>query len=805
MTEADVRARERLMQSLVAHLPGLLYRCRHDKNWTMQFLSDGCLKLTGYPPEALLGNHALSYAQIIHPDDREAVADQVQAGLTRGAPFQFEYRIITASGQEKWVWEHGVDAEGDGSELFGFVLDITDRKHAEDMERAARLNTEQALEKADRSRHALLSVLEDERATQAALRESETRYRELFDNMSDGVAVYEAVGQGEDFIFKDHNSAGERIVGMPREEVIDRSLREVFPGVEPMGLLDVFRRVWRTGEPEHYPFNEYRDERLRLWAENYVFKLPSGEVVAVYHDATERKKAELALRESEEKYRLLVDNQTDLVVKVDTQGRFQFVSPSYCRLFGLTEAELLGREYMPLVHPDDRASTAKAVETLHHPPHTAYLEQRAATKDGWCWLGWMDTAILDREGEVISIVGVGRDITERKRSEEALRESEQRYRAVVEDTPVLLCRFLPDGEINYANRAYCSYFAKSSEELTGTSFLEWIPESDHANVMSNIAALTPGSPTRSHEHRVILPNGEIRWQRWINRALFDTRGVISAYQAIGEDITERKRAEQEIQRLNAELEERVRQRTADLEAANKELEAFVYSVSHDLRAPLRAVNGFAQILVRRHRGSLDEEGQHYLDNVVEAGDHMGTLIDDLLEYSRTGREAVRPRPVDLGPIIEGLKSTFAHRIAETGARIRVLKPLATPLGDPTLIGQILNNLIDNALTYRRDEEAPDISIAAERWKDRVVLSVADNGIGIPPEFHGKIFQVFQRLHNQEEYPGTGIGLAIVVKATHLMNGEVTVESAPGEGSRFTVTLPAAQAEQRAQLGPETRL
>ncbi|MEW8505456.1 MAG: PAS domain S-box protein [Candidatus Thiodiazotropha sp.] len=630
------------------------------------------------------------------------------------------------------------------------------------------------------------------RRSLTALALSETRYRELVDNMSDGVAVYEAVDGGADFVFRDYNKSGERIGRNSREDVMGHRVTDAFPGIDKLGLLAVLRRVWETGNPEYFPISSYQDERLQLWVENYVYRLPGGEVVAIFNDVTDRKQAENALQASEAKYRLLVENQTDLVVKVDPEGRFEFVSPSYCRLFEKREDELLGNRFLPLVHPDDQETTREAMSQLLQPPYAVYHEQRAMTSSGWRWLGWMDTAILDKDNKVTSIIGVGRDITDRVEAMIALQESEERYRAVVEDTPVLICRFLPDSEITFVNKAYCDYFNKTQEELFGSKFTDLIPEQDREIVMSHIRALTPEAPTQSHEHLVLVESGETRWQRWTNRALFTPQGEVLSYQSIGQDITERKLAEIKVSRLNNELETRVIERTRELETANKELESFVYSVSHDLRAPLRAVTGFAHILVNRHSDSLNEDGRHYLENVLQAGSHMGDLIDDLLQYSRTGRGTLQMRPIELAPIIEGLQVTFSEPIENCGAKLIIEKPFAVPLGDATLIGQQLSNLLDNAITYCRPDVAPVISIASTRHDDRVFITVKDNGIGIAPEYHEKIFQVFQRLHSQDEYPGTGVGLAIVTKAAHMMSGEVKVESTLGEGSRFTIILPVAE-------------
>ncbi|MDP1653845.1 MAG: ATP-binding protein [Rhodocyclaceae bacterium] len=246
-----------------------------------------------------------------------------------------------------------------------------------------------------------------------------------------------------------------------------------------------------------------------------------------------------------------------------------------------------------------------------------------------------------------------------------------------------------------------------------------------------------------------------------------------------------------IETMNDELEERVAARTAALARSNAELEAFAYSVSHDLRAPLRAVSGFGEILSERYRAGLDAEGQRYLDNVKSAAEHMNHLIDDLLQYARVGRSAVKIETVALAPLLQDIAMLFQPRL-KNGGRIEITAPLATPMGDPRLIEQILANLLDNALKYQPAGQTPMVRVSAVLEGDSVAIRVADNGIGIAPEHREKIFAVFQRLHNEEEYPGTGIGLAIVQKAARLMNGTLAVESAPGRGSTFTLRLPAAR-------------
>ncbi len=258
-----------------------------------------------------------------------------------------------------------------------------------------------------------------------ALRDSEQRFREVFRHAASGMAIYEAVDGGKDFVFRDINRAGARLGGIHRRDHLNRRITEIYPAVRELGFLEVLQQVWRTGKSRRYPVSRYEDGRISIWVENYVFKLPSGELVAIFEDRTRQKVAEAELIRSEKKYRLLVENQTDLVVKVDLEGRFLFVSPSYCDLFGKTEKQLLGRSFMPLVHKDDRAATERAMRKLTQPPYTAYMEQRAMTVHGWRWLAWADKAVLDDSGNVTAIVGVGRDITDKKTLEKKLIQAQK--------------------------------------------------------------------------------------------------------------------------------------------------------------------------------------------------------------------------------------------------------------------------------------------------------------------------------------------------------------------------------------------
>ncbi len=366
------------------------------------------------------------------------------------------------------------------------------------------------------------------------------------------------------------------------------------------------------------------------------------------------------------------------------------------------------------------------------------------------------------------------------------------YRPMVESMGEAMITLDRRGAVLYWNQAAERVFGPRPTDVFGASLVDLVapPATREALQTELEGMLRHVDPARDGRMEPELVDG--RGRTFPAELVFHgndaAAGVITC---ILRDISERRRAEQEIRELNEELEERVRERTTDLEAANLDLESFSYSISHDLRAPLRAINGFATMLERREGDVLDDEGRHYLDRIEAASDHMGILIEELLDYSRLGRSMVRAEPVSLEPLVDGLRSTFGERMEAAGGTLEVVEPLATPVGDPMLLERILANLVDNALTYRHPGVAPRVTLSATRHDESVTVAVADNGIGIAPEYREKIFEVFARLHGEDAYPGTGIGLSIVRKAARLMGSDVTLESVEGAGTTFSLELPAA--------------
>ncbi len=257
------------------------------------------------------------------------------------------------------------------------------------------------------------------------------------------------------------------------------------------------------------------------------------------------------------------------------------------------------------------------------------------------------------------------------------------------------------------------------------------------------------------------------------------------FEKLNIELKERTRAEKEIEKLNKDLELRVEQRTEELQAINKELKSFAYSISHDLRAPLRSITGFSEIISRRHKDSLNEEGREYFGYILEASRNMGNLISDLLHFSRLARKPLSTSTIELKEVLNAVQQNLSQDIKDKKADIIITGKMPAINGDKSLMGQIFSNLIQNAIKYHRKGINPKIILSAKEDDKHIIIKVQDNGQGIPSEHFDKIFDIFQRLHS-EEYPGTGIGLAIVKKAVTALGGEISLESKVNEGTTFFV-------------------
>ncbi len=402
----------------------------------------------------------------------------------------------------------------------------------------------------------------------------------------------------------------------------------------------------------------------------------------------------------------------------------------------------------------------------------------------------VETVRTDAHGQAEWVVGTNLDITERKRAEDSLRVSKERLRTVMDLVPHFIFAKDADGRFLFVNRALAQAVGLTHEEMIGRTDAELLPDA------------TQAAHFRQDDMEVI-ENGrakfiaeERRTDRAGNTQILQTHKVPlpipgsekPAVLGVSVDITERIHAEEEVHRLNAELEQRVRERTAQLESTNKELEAFSYSVSHDLRAPLRAVNGYVRMLEKKHSDQLDAEGLRLLGVVTSEAQRMGCLIDDLLAFSRMGRQRVESADIDMTAMVRAEFERLTKDAPAPAPRLD-LKPLPPAQGDSAMLRQVFANLLGNAVKFSRKQAAPAIEVGATGDNGTTTYYVKDNGVGFDEKYRDKLFGVFQRLHNDTEYEGTGIGLALVQRIVHRHGGTVRAEGKVGEGAAFYFTIP----------------
>jgi signal transduction histidine kinase len=325
--------------------------------------------------------------------------------------------------------------------------------------------------------------------------------------------------------------------------------------------------------------------------------------------------------------------------------------------------------------------------------------------------------------------------------------------------------------------------------MAGTDAFADIHPADRARVQAAFRHTVQTGIGHRIRYRFVSGDGSVRHIESQGGVIQGLEGRVERVVTVSRDVTERNQMEDEIRQLNTELEARVRQRTAELATANKELETFTYSVSHDLKAPLRGIDGYSRLLLEDYETALDPAAVDLLNKVRTGVAQMSQLIEDLLDYSRMERRSLHGRSLDLPGLVAQVLDTLQSDIEAHGMIVTSSLPQASVQADREGLSIVLRNLFDNALKFTRDSDPPTLSISGVAGDKSFTLIVRDNGIGFDMQFHNRIFEIFQRLQRTEDYPGTGVGLAIVYKAVQRMGGRVWAESAPGQGATFFVELP----------------
>ncbi|MDN5329771.1 MAG: hypothetical protein PWP35_1558 [Bacteroidales bacterium] len=562
--------------------------------------------------------------------------------------------------------------------------------------------------------------------------------------------------------------------------------------------------------------NTYRKDTLQTIAASVLVAYPLATILIgrILGSLKELTYTNTLLKEREEKYRILVENQTDLVVKVDKMGRFLYVSPSYCKMFGKSEEELLGQTFLPLVHEEDRVATLEAMKSLYYPPYECYMEQRAFTVNGWKWIGWADKAVLDEFGMVTEIIGVGREITTEVETRKALEESENKFRTVAETANVSI--FIYKGEYFVWASPYSKVVTGySPEELLKLRFFDIVHPEHRELVRERGLKRQQGEiiPKR-YEFKIITKQGEIRWVSFSGSIVnfmggpaglgtaFDITSLKESLMQLEEARSQLLTQNEELTTLNEELAEsveKIKKLNEELQEALQKAEtsdklksAFLANMSHELRTPLNGIIGFADLLLNNEY--TESEKVRFIKLILINADQLLEIITDIIDLSKieAGILSINETYFTVSELLRELLDNFYPKATEKGLELKLQNcPKDAPaqiFGDRNRIRQILTNLLSNAIKYTYKGS---VTFGCSSGIQGFTFYVSDTGLGIPENEKELIFERFYQIekYQTQSRSGTGLGLSIVKTIVEQMGGKIWLESELGKGSTFFVLIP----------------
>ena len=624
-----------------------------------------------------------------------------------------------------------------------------------------------------------------EASGEAALRQAEKDFSRLLDGMLEGCMLI-----GFDWTYLYVNESAARHGHQKRELLIGRTILEMYPGVETSAVFAAYRRCMEDRRLERFESPFTFADGATNWYQFSVEPVPEG-IFVLSQDITERRRAQDELSESERRYHTLfsaIDEGFCIIEVIFDEKekpidyRFLEINPSFEKQTGLIDAQGKRMRELAPKHEEHWFEIYGKVAVTGQPVR---FENRAEQLHRW----FNVYAFRVGQPENRQVALLFNDVTERKQAEQELREASLYARSLIEASLDPLVTISPAGTITDVNRATEEATGRSRQALVGSDFADYVTEPDSAR--AGYQQVLAQGTVRDFPLTLRHTSGRTIDVLYNATVYHNEAGELQGVFAAARDVTERKRAEQALARLNDELEARVEARTAELQAANTELEAFSYSVSHDLRAPLRALQGFSRILIDEHLPQLPDEAAHYIGLIRDNAGQMGKLIDDLLTFSRLSRQPVQAETVDVGVLVQQALDQLApereHR--QVDVRVADLPPCQ---GDPSLLRQVVINLLSNALKFTRRRAQATIEIGSApnlAEPGEYVYFVRDNGVGFDMQYAGKLFGIFQRLHSASDYEGTGVGLAIVQRIVRRHGGRVWAEATVDRGATFYVALP----------------
>lgn len=694
---------------------------------------------------------------------------------------ELEEAYIAGDGQEQVVHTVKIpvrDEQGRITGILGIFHDITERvKARRELKKAhAQLETRvvERTKQLSEANQQLQQEIMDREQIENALRESQERLTAFVNALPDRCIVLDEDGRYIEVLTPEPNA-----LGQATNDLKGQLLHDVIPHEYADRFRDAIRRAIESGEIVRLEY-DFDLTDTNKWYEGLIAPLggdTSGKrmVVWITRNITDRKMTELALAESEQRFRSTFEQAAVGIMHLPFDGSGPRVNQRYADMLGYTQEEFASLGIDAVVHPDDLpVARAKGHELINDEIGDIVGEYRHVHKDGSCiWVNASGSVVRHEDGTPRFLVFAVVDITQQKRAETTSQASEARLRAFADALPDLAFILDEDGRYVEIITPDEGLLYASSDELIGRTFLELIPE-DTANEFLNVIHQTLETQTVQRVEYQLDVRAGVRWFEGRVAAMKTSTDEPRKVVFMSRDITDRVLAAQELAR------------------SNEELEQFAYVASHDLQEPLRMVNSYLQLLERRYKDQLNEDAREFIAYAVDGATRMRKLINDLLAYSRVNTRGKAFEPHDLDEMLNQALTNLKCVINEHNAEI-IGEPLPCVPVDSGQIVQLFQNLIGNAIKFQADSP-PAVRIDVERNAKEWIFSVQDNGIGIEPKFATRIFEIFQRLHTREQYPGTGIGLAICKRIVERHGGRIWVESQVGQGTTFRFTLPIQEVQ-----------
>ena len=744
--EEKLRKSEESFRALVENSPDIIGRFDHQLRHL--YVNPAVELATGIPPEAFLGK---THRDLGMPEEIVTFfQDALQSVFTTGQERLIEFGFPSPNGIQYYQSRIVPEFNSDGT--IGSVLkvarNITEPKQAE-----------------------------------AALRESEQRFRSIFEQAAIGIAI--ALPDGR---LSQVNQKFTDIIGYTSLEIQVLNFQDITHPDDLAVELEYIRQCL-AGESSTYSMEKryIRKDGSIVWVNLTSSRVFSGAgepqyAIAVVEDISDRKLAEQKLRETTFLYQRILDAIPDLILCKGSESKIIYANKAFRDYYGMTMEQLQGIIDAPRVNPEYTQQYVKDDAYVFNTGQTLSIEEPVVRYDGIERLfSTVKSAIRDTNGQVVQTVGVSRDITEQKLAEESLRVSERRYSTLARISPVGIFRTDTKGQYLYVNERWCEIAGLTPSEALAESWSPAIHPADQEWIIAQWYQMATENQRSSHEYQVRRSDGVTTWVLGQVAAETEDSGEVTGFVGTVTDITKLKQTEQQLQQLNKELVK-----------SNRELAQFADVVSQNLQQLLRNLNSFTQLLAQKFHGHcLDTEAYQYLDLIVNAATLGQQQIHDLLVYYRVGTSRREFEPTGCNSVLRLVLTNLQSALASSGA-IVTYDSLPTVMADGVQLIQLFQNLINNALKFRRPEVPPKIHISVEHQDNEWLFGVHDNGIGIKRQDYKRIFQIFQLLHTEHKYSGTGAGLAICKKIVERHGGEIWVESRVGIGATFYFTIPEMQ-------------